>query len=92
MTSVCFLPVSRIELCYKDYTHGVEGKRLTEELDKMGIDLNHCSWSTTIVQKSIHDMGFCNTAFDEKYKGYYALNIIHDDDGKMERVIVLARR
>jgi len=88
----CIIPVHALELSHEVYSDEIECEAMRKELEKIGIDLNHCSWSVVAVEPNLGDMGFVDTSFKEKYTDWYAINLIHDGGGKMERVIVLELR
>lgn len=89
VTTGCIIPVRTLEVDSKVYADETDGELMYDELEKIGVDLNNCSWVTVSVERKLSDMGFVDTEFDEKYSDWYAINLIHDSDGRMERVVVL---
>ena len=88
----CIVPVMTIELSPEEFADDIESEGTYEKLVEICVDLNNCSWMTVGIEQSISDMGFVDTEFEEKYSDWYAINLIHDSDGRMERVVVLELR
>ena len=80
VTMGCIIPVKVIEVSHEVFADEIESEAMEAELDKIVIDLNYCSWSVVAVKPCLGDMGFVDTAFDETYTDWYAINIIYDTD------------